>query len=169
MRSKRKNSRANLEKTATPLQSEGWFQEMVEELKNLLTEGEFSARYTIIQIYHTTGRTIAEHEGRAKNLVEETAKALGKSARLIYQCRQFFGKFPDLDDLPDGKAISWRHIANNLLPEHKEEKPKPLIENKIKEFLDGIQPDEFIPDRRKADDWKAKFKALIAAWEGWRK
>ena len=127
---------------ATPLQSQDWFQQMIENLQNLLVEGEFTARFTLIQIYHTTGAMIAEHESKVENLIEETARALGRSTRWAYQCRQFYEKFPNLDKLPDGKAISWHRITNELLPEHKEPKKKPDLKARIKEWVKTNVPDK---------------------------
>ena len=147
------------DKIATPLQSQDWFQQMIENLQNLLTEGEFTARYTLIQVYHTTGAMIAEHEDKAENLIEETARALNRSTRLIYQCRQFYEKFPKLDKLPDGKAISWRQIANELLPAHGKKKPASKDEL-IAQFIADIFPNE-----RK--ERKKFIKEIVEEWEAY--
>jgi len=147
------------DKIATPLQSQDWFQQMIENLQNLLTEGEFTARYTLIQVYHTTGAMIAEHESKTENLIEETARALGRSTRWAYQCRQFYEKFPSLDKLPSGKAVSWHKIANELLPAHGKKKPAGKNEL-IAQFIADIFPGE-----RKE---RKKFIAeIITEWENY--
>ncbi|MCK4359119.1 MAG: hypothetical protein KAW92_10350 [Candidatus Cloacimonetes bacterium] len=40
----------------------------------------------------------------------------------IKRCSHFRKKYPDLDELPEGKAISWHKIVNKYLPAPSEEK-----------------------------------------------
>jgi len=149
-----------MSKECNTLQNQAWFEELVENLGNLLIEGEFTARYTLIQTYHTTGAAIAEHEDKDPDIIKHLAKALNKSTRLIYQCRQFYAKIPDLKKLPGDKTITWRDIVTNILPEHKEKKEPLTLDERIAEFF-------------KEQSFTAKQKEfariVIEEWELWRK
>jgi hypothetical protein len=142
------------------LDDQQWFQELVENLQNLLTEGEFAANWTRIQAYHTAGAAIVENENKAPNIIEETAKALGRSKRSVYQYVQFYKLVPDLKKLKpeDGKAISWHKVVNELLPEHGAKKKAISKDNLIAQFIKDIFPG----DRRK------KFiKEVVEEWEAY--
>jgi len=123
------------------LQSQAWFTEMVEEFRDLVVEGEFGARWTLITTYHTLGEHLTANLDKfPKGIdpIKAVAKAIKKSSRLVYQCCQFVKKFPDINKLPDGKIITWRKIANELLPEHT--KVKPTLDQRIKQFIEDYYP-----------------------------
>ena len=92
---------------------------LAEEIKALLVESEFSSRWTLIVGYHTAGRLILEN--KVSDLAE-FSRLLGKSQRTVYRAVRFAEKYPSLDVLPLGKAISWNHIVTKLLPDKVDEK-----------------------------------------------
>lgn len=95
--------------------------EFIEELKGLLTEGEFTARWTIIETYHTLGRRIVEESAGSSidHLVQALAPALERSERSLWYAIQFYKKFPEIQQLPEGKSISWNKIITQYLPQGK--------------------------------------------------
>ena len=114
------------------LESSEWFTACIEECKAIIVEGEFTARWTIIETYHELGkRILQEYDNfeRSKiygdRIVSQVAESLGKSERTIYRAMQFAREYPDLAMLPLGKNASW-HSVCQLLPVKGEKKEKPV-------------------------------------------
>ena len=106
-----------------------WFNELVEDLKDIITERVFNSRQELIVGYHEIGKRIlvekenAERDGvTVEGLVQGVAEAMGRSERTIWYAVQFVNAYPDMDALPDGKNLSWWKIVNQLLPKHKKDK-----------------------------------------------
>lgn len=134
------NNQENLPEKITedhifPVEREEWYLHLIDELKEIVVEGEFNARWTLVETYHEAGkRILEEHDNfeRAKiygqSLVKKIAESLGKSDRHVYNMMAFAKKFPDLDMLPEGKNTSWSKICKQLLPARAEdEKPAPIV------------------------------------------
>ena len=99
-----------------------WFKDLIEDCKGLVTEAEFTSRYTLIVAYHAVGERITEEKENfekagIKNINKAVAEAMNRSTRHVQRCVQFYKKYPDLDKLPGGKAISWHQVVNKYLPE----------------------------------------------------
>ena len=93
------------------------YDSLIEECKAIIVESEFASRDTLIRGYHLLGRRLLEE----KELnVKQVALDLHKSARTIYQAIQFVRIYPDVEQLPEGKNISWRKLVNHYLPEPKQ-------------------------------------------------
>jgi len=106
-----------------------WYTALIEELSACIVETSFNARDAIIQGKHFIGKEILAHEEQFSKAgylkaSEVIANSLGKSQRDIEQCIQFARKYPDLSKLPQGKAISWHYISQELLPEHTQDTPE---------------------------------------------
>ena len=111
--------------------TEVWYNQLIEDCKDLITEVEFTSRWTLIEGYHNLGvRILQENDNfdRAKiygqDIVQRIANSLGKRPRTIYYAMQFAKTYPDLNLLPEGKNISWSHIINKYLTNGKE---KPIM------------------------------------------
>lgn len=100
------------------------YHEFIEELKATITEGIFIYRQTLIETNHKIGHLITSQRYAS---VQQISQDSGISERTLQRCVQFYEKYPDLDKLPEGKAISWHKIVNKYLPEHKEE----VVDNSI--------------------------------------
>lgn len=101
---------------------ESWYEPWIEELKALITEGEFNARWSLIETYHRLGKEILakhDHFDRAKvygeEIVQRVGVSLGRSQSTIWYAVQFAKKYPELSKLPGGKEMSWRKVLA-LLP-----------------------------------------------------
>ena len=112
----------------TELTTQSWFQNFVEELKDILVESEFSARWTLIEAYHLVGKRILEEYPNferaqiyGKQIASRVSESLGKSERTIERAIQFARMYPDLNLLPEGKNVSWHLICNKYLPAPKQE------------------------------------------------
>jgi len=109
--------------------TESWYNSLIEELKDLLVETEFTSRWTLIEGYHTLGsRILKENDNfeRVKiynqGICNAVAESLQRKPRTIYYAMQFASKYPDLNLLPEGKNISWWHIINKYLTTPKKDK-----------------------------------------------
>ena len=54
-------------------------------------------------------------------VIKRIANAVGKSRQTIQYSIQFVSKYKSLDELPEGKNITWHKIVNNYLPKEKKE------------------------------------------------
>lgn len=104
------------------LESQEWYEAMIEECRDLITEGVFLARWTVLKMYHALGRRILEEEKNFAQLgltpadsVQRVAQSLGKSRRTLQYAVQFAREYPKIDALPGGKNISWHKVCNKVL------------------------------------------------------
>ncbi len=109
--------------------TESWYNQLIEELTNIITETSFTSRWSLVEGYHQVGtRILQENENfeRAKiynqDIVQRVATSLGKKSRTIYYAMQFAKTYPDLNLLPEGKDTSWHHIVNKYLTDGTEKK-----------------------------------------------
>ena len=109
--------------------TESWYNQLVEDLRDLITEVEFTSRWTLVEGYHSLGsRILQENDNfeRAKiygqDIVQRLAESLQKRPRTIYYAIQFAKEYPDLNLLPEGKNTSWNHIIGKYLTDGTEKK-----------------------------------------------
>lgn len=117
-----------------------WYQYLIDDLKSIVTECEFSARWAVVEKYHAIGKRILEESDNMPliELCNAVSKELGLSQRSMYHATEFATKYPDLHLLPNGKNVSWHKIVTNLLPEKsrkKKPKPSPTLPETYKEFV----------------------------------
>jgi hypothetical protein len=90
-----------------------------DEIKALITEGEFNARWTLLETYHEVGRIVSDIQGSTDmsraDLVREVSGRIGKSERTLWYAIKFYEKYPQLNGLPEGKNISWNKVINKYL------------------------------------------------------
>ena len=92
--------------------------EFIEECKAIITESEFASRWALVEGYWLLGQRIRE-ESKDKSITQFTARlavALGRSERTLYYAVQAFDRYPQLDTMPEGKAISWSKLVTKYLP-----------------------------------------------------
>lgn len=98
------------------------YNEFIEECRAIITEAVFTSRWALVEGYWNLGNHILKDgRGYGEEIVKRVALSLNKSQRTIQYAVQFAEKFPNLDELPDGKNISWRKVID-LLPAEKEER-----------------------------------------------
>jgi len=131
------------EKIPKELNSEDWYQGLIEECKAIIVESAFNARWTLVEGYHQLGERILKENNNfqraeiyGQKITQRVAASLNKSQRTIEQAIQFVKKYPDLDKVPEGKNINWRKIVNKYLPSYQEGTETECIhpESKIKEI-----------------------------------
>ena len=109
--------------------TESWYNSLIEELADIITETSFTSRWALVEGYHQVGiRILQENDNfeRAKiyneKILQRIAESLGKSERTLYYAVQFAKMYPDLNLLPEGKNLSWRHVINKYLTDGTEKK-----------------------------------------------
>lgn len=125
-----------------PIQNHEWYQALVEDCKDIITEGIFNWRWTLIETYHGVGsRILAENENfdrsqiYGQQIVQQIAKSLGRSERTLRYAIQFAREFPDPNLLPWGKNASWSKVVKLL--SGGEDKAKPITYYNGMGQLDG--------------------------------
>jgi len=98
-----------------------WYQSLVDDCKAIITEAVFNSRWALVEGYHMLGERIATEnnlersEIYGKKILTGLSKSLDTSERTLYRAIQFYEKYPDLDNLPEGKNISWNKIITKYL------------------------------------------------------
>jgi len=116
---------------------EPWYQTLIDELKDIIVESEFTARWTIVEGWHMVGERILRDEANFTNggytldgLTKRVADSLDRSQRTIEYAIQFAKAYPDLRLFPMGKEASWHGVCkllSNPLGENKKQKEEYLI------------------------------------------
>ncbi len=70
----------------------------------------------IFDILNTKEKEKRFENAGIKNLASRVARDLERSPRTIERAIQFARQYPDIDQVPGGKNISWHVICNELLP-----------------------------------------------------
>lgn len=94
-------------------------EDLVDEIKQLIVEGEFNSRWTLIETYHAVGKAIASVNVNRSDLLQGLAPKVGKSVRTLLYAVKFYEMYPDLQNLPEGKNISMNKIITKYLTEPK--------------------------------------------------
>lgn len=125
-------------KELIPLQELEWYQNLIEECRAVIVETKFNSAVEILKGKWELGKRILEEElnfkraGYGEKIIESVSRDLGISAVHLWKCIQFYKKFTTdtfekvLDQLPEGKAISWYKVYTLYLPKHKQEEKKEL-------------------------------------------
>lgn len=100
-----------------------WYTLLIDDCKAIITETGFISRWALVEGYHTLGQRILDENDSfkrekiyGKEIVQCIAQSLGKSKRTLFQAIQFARTYPDLNDVPFGKDLSWYRVCNELLP-----------------------------------------------------
>jgi hypothetical protein len=97
--------------------------ELIEEIKAILTEGEFTSRWSLIEMNHEIGKLLVEQKRDITEIVHGVAVGLNRSERSLWTAVRFYKQYPNLNLLPEGKNVSMNQIVNKYLttPKEKEE------------------------------------------------
>lgn len=102
---------------------ERWYQELVDDCHNIITEAVFQSRWALVEGYHNLGKRILEDYDNfersniyGEKIVQGLAESLNMSSRIIWYAMQFVQKYPDLSKVPEGKNITWNKIITQYLP-----------------------------------------------------
>jgi len=100
-----------------------WYQSLVDECHDIITEAIYQSRWALVEGYHNLGkRILEEHDNFERNkiygekIVQGLAESLNMSSRILWYSMQFVQKYPDLRKVPEGKNITWNKIITKYLP-----------------------------------------------------
>ena len=101
-----------------------WFYVLIEDCKTTIVEKRYRVAIEVLEMKWQLGDRILQDTGNferaqiyGRQIIVTVSKALDCSEREIYRCIQFRKKYPELNDLPEGKNITWHKIVNQYLPE----------------------------------------------------
>lgn len=112
-----------------------WYLDLVDDCKAILVETEFTARWALVEGYHTLGLRILDENNQferekiyGQQIVQRIANSLEKRPRTIYYAIQFAKDYPDLNKLPEGKNTSWFQIISKYLTGNSKSENLSLVE-----------------------------------------
>ncbi|MBA7576415.1 hypothetical protein ES695_21330 [Candidatus Atribacteria bacterium 1244-E10-H5-B2] len=100
-----------------------WYESLVDDCKSIITEAVFVSRWALVEGYHQLGERVRtdlhfkEYAKGTKTSVQDLARNIGISERTLYYSMAFYDKYPSLNNVPEGKNISWNKIITRYLPE----------------------------------------------------
>ncbi len=116
------------------LENQEWYQALIDECRANLAEAEFQARWSLIEGYHRIGTLILQdislferEKIYGEKIVQSVAKSLSRSPRSIYYALNFAKKFKKLDEMPEGKTITWSKIVRSYLTDKSEDRPEDVV------------------------------------------
>ena len=112
------------------LESQEWYQNLVDDCQTIIVERGYRARMEIIEGYHELGERI-ETDIKFKKYTKGRGEAINQladdikiSVRTLYYATQFYEKWPELSNafetFKEGKNISWFKIVKKYLPSPEE-------------------------------------------------
>lgn len=118
------------------IQTTEWYQHLIEDCKDIITEAIFTSRWSLVEGYHQLGERIVtdgNYQKAAKgNLtsLSDLSKNINVGERNLYRAIQFYDKYPLLDQVPEGKNITWNKIITKYLPSARDQENEIDIETK---------------------------------------
>jgi len=113
------------------VERERWYTQLVDDGRDIITEAVFTSRWALVEGYWYLGERVGtdvnyqEYAKGNKTSVQDLARNIGISERTLYYAIQFYGKYPQLDTVPEGKNISWNKIITKYLPRPHDEETLP--------------------------------------------
>ena len=99
-------------------------QSIIDDIRSTIVEAQFTARWVLVEGYHTIGKRLQGVKNKRQIIVTVTHQT-GIKERNLYRAIQFYEMYPDLNKLPEGNNVSWHKICNEYLPEPKDKEPEP--------------------------------------------
>ena len=95
----------------------------IDEFVDLYVEDSFHVRWTEIEFYHDLGMALSEVQD-----LKPYAKAIKKHESFLKTCVEFYKKYPNLNEAPFGKDISWSRLRKEF---QNEKRPRVSIREKL--------------------------------------
>ncbi len=112
-----------------------WFLALIKECKTTIIERRYRIAAELLDMKWEIGDRILQDADKFEKLGISGGKmchavslALNCSKREIYRCIQFRKKYPKLNDLPEGKNITWHKIVNQYLSDKTKDGEDPEAE-----------------------------------------
>jgi hypothetical protein len=105
--------------------SRDWYGRLVDECRSIVVEHRFASNWALVEGYWNLGKRLREEgnvrkwkRGETESVVKRISSDIHVSVRTIYHALAAYDKYPDMDKLPEGKAISWHKLVNKYLYKH---------------------------------------------------
>ena len=95
----------------------------IEEFVDFYVEDSFHVRWTEIEFYHDLGMALLEAQD-----LKPYAKAIKKHESFLKTCVEFYKKYPNLNEAPFGKDISWSRLKKEF---ETEKRPRISMREKL--------------------------------------
>ena len=131
----------------------------VEEFTDLYVENSFHVRWTEIEFYHDLGMALLEVQD-----LKPYAKSIKKHESFLKTCVEFYKKYPNLNETPFGKDISWSRIRKEF---ETEKRPRVSIREKLHARMEIYSELCTLPGdyyRGKYDEDKELLQELKEGW-----
>ena len=118
------------------IREEEFYSHFIEECRSAMVEAKFNSQIEALKGKWYLGKRIVEEELNlnkpeyGKHVMEILADDLDISISHIFKVAQFYKKFQFehfdkvIEQLPEGKAISWFKLCQNVLPKPRDERVK---------------------------------------------
>lgn len=133
------------------LKNQEWYSCLIEECKAIITEAIFISRWALVEGYWHLGERIDKDAEKlpTTKLLQGLAVNLKISERTLWYALQFFRKYPELAEIPEGKNITWNKLITKYLPKH-EEKPTQQDWLRFYDVWNFAARDGYFGERREA-------------------
>ena len=95
----------------------------IDEFVDLYIENSFHVRWTEIEFYHDLGMALSEVQD-----LKPYAKSIKKHESFLKTCVEFYKKYPNLNEAPFGKDISWSRLRKEF---ETEKRPRISMREKL--------------------------------------
>jgi N6-adenosine-specific RNA methylase IME4 len=118
------------------LTQQDWYQSLISDCKAIITEAIFTSRWALVEGYWKLGKRIREDVSFQKYAKDNYSSLTGLSKKIgigyrdIYRAIQLYEKYPALNDLPEGKNITWNKLITKYLPQPKKQLTPALPDGK---------------------------------------
>jgi len=96
---------------------------VVEQIRATITEAVHNSRWMLIEGYWNVGKLLREEFGDkdlTKTLTALSAE-VNLSQRTLWRALACYDKYPDIQQIPEGKSITWNRLITKYLTTPKEE------------------------------------------------
>ena len=105
---------------------------LVEQINATITEAVHNSRWFLIEGYWNIGKLIREEvnpkEGKfTTQLLTDLSVVVNLSKRTLWRALACFDKYPDIQQIPEGKNISWHKLITKYLPETTKPEREPKV------------------------------------------
>ena len=111
------------------VKNEKW-EYVVEQIRATIIEAVTSSHWILVEGYWNVGKLLREEFGEkdlTKTLTALSAE-VSVSTRTLWRALACYDKYPDIQQIPEGKAITWNKLITKYLPNNpKLPEPRPKM------------------------------------------
>jgi N6-adenosine-specific RNA methylase IME4 len=140
--------------------TQDWYQNLIEDCKDIITEAVFTSRWALVEGYWSLGKRLREDSNFSTKLLQDLAVTLNTSERTLWYALQAYDKYPELDKVPEGKNITWNKLITKYLPAAPENKITLELPKGEYDVIYADPPWRYEFSKDSADDIENKYQTL---------